>query len=136
MTTRLFSATEYRFVVPGPAVSFRSPKAKDYKARVRREAAKVFPSPPVEKSVDVWIDYFHLKRRKVDTDNVAKCILDALNRVAYVDDRQVGAVSSRAFSLLSVVELPGGPVDLVKPLKDFSEYTFVRVREAVDRAWR
>lgn len=79
--------------------------------------------------MEVLLDYFHTVRRRVDMDNVAKCVIDALNRVAYADDRQVVHQYSRAHDLTKRLRLPGGPVDLVKPLAEHTEYLFVRVRE-------
>lgn len=62
-------------------------------------------------------------------DNVAKCILDALNGLAYHDDAQVRIESSTAYSLHEPVCIPGGPVDIVKPLAQYDEYIFIRIRE-------
>jgi hypothetical protein len=128
VTTRILRVLERRFVVPGRAVSFRSPASRTYKRQVRTLARPVFPKRPPRHSVEVLLDYFHTKRRRVDMDNVAKCVLDALSGVAYVDDRQVLHQYSRAHDLLEPLFLPGGPVDLVKPLAEHTEYLFVRVR--------
>lgn len=122
------SILEYRIVVPDRAISFRSQQASAYKRRVRNAARRVFPSPASNRIVSVLIDYFHTKPRRVDVDNVAKCILDALNGIAYVDDRQVTIERATAHSLQSVVHIPGGPVDVVKPLARLQEYVFIRVR--------
>lgn len=64
-------------------------------------------------------------------DNVAKCVLDALNGIAYVDDRQVPRQSAHAHNLRERFTLSGGPVDLIKPLVAHAEYVFVRVREVL-----
>lgn len=64
----------------------------------------------------------------MDMDNVAKCVLDALNGVAYVDDKQVRVQSAKAYLLRSPVEIWDGPVDLIKPLSKYEEYVFIRVR--------
>lgn len=65
----------------------------------------------------------------MDMDNIAKCILDALNGVAYVDDRQVALQASRAHDLSRVVRIVD-TVDIVKPLLKHEQYTFVRVEES------
>ena len=124
----ILHCTEYRIVIPGRAVSFRSPHAKDYKNRVRKAAKKVLPESVTVQSVEVRIDCFHRTKRRFDMDNVAKCILDALNGLAYLDDRQVKLQSSVAHSLREPVHIRGGPVDLVKPLRHHDEYLFIRVR--------
>jgi Holliday junction resolvase RusA-like endonuclease len=124
----IHSTPEYRVVVPGRARSFRSPHAKSYKDSIRSMAQRILSYPLSEPTVEVRVDYFHRSRRRVDMDNVAKCVLDALTGVAYMDDRQVRLQSATAYSLLSPVRILGGPVDLVKPLAQYDEYVFVRVR--------
>ncbi len=61
-------------------------------------------------------------------DNVAKCVLDALIGLAYVDDQQVTEQLSQAHDLRRVIRIAGGPLDLVKPLVKYETYLFVRVR--------
>lgn len=119
---------EYRFVIPGQAISFRSHKAKKYKQLVRRIAKDVLPKRLIGQFIEVHMDYFHSRPRRLDMDNVAKCVLDALNGVAYVDDKQVRVQSAKAYLLRSPVEIWGGPVDLIKPLSKYEEYVFIRVR--------
>jgi len=65
-------------------------------------------------------------------DNIAKCVLDGMNGVAYADDRQVIHQYSRAYDLTEPFWLSDGPIDLIKPLARHTEYLFVRVR-AVDK---
>jgi len=122
------STPEYRLVIPGRPVSFRSRQATDYKRLVRRLAERVFHDPLSDQTVEVRIDCFHTGRRRVDMDNVAKCVMDALNDVAYVDDKQVRLQTATAHWLQEPVRIYGGPVDLVKPLAQHDEYVFIRVR--------
>lgn len=124
---RIVHKLEYRFVVPGKPESFRSPTANAYKQKVRKIASRVFNRPRAE-GLDVRLDYFHASGRKMDMDNISKCILDALNGLAYVDDRQVAIQSSSEHDLAGTVHIPGGPVDLVKPLRKYTQYLFVRIR--------
>jgi Holliday junction resolvase RusA-like endonuclease len=123
-------APEYRFVVGGEAISFRSPLAKAYKRTVRRAARGCVPTEPIGDPLEFRLDYFHSQRRRFDMDNVAKCVLDALNGVAYVDDRLARVQSATAHDLRRRFEIHGGPVDLVKPLHDYDDYLFVRIRVA------
>lgn len=128
MPLRTFTATEYRFVVPGRAFSFRTSRGQAYKKTVRGEARRVFPKPIAGQPVEVRIDCFHWKPLRADIDNIAKCIIDALIGVAYVDDSQVVHQSAVGHWLQEEVHMPGGPIDLVKPLAQHLEYAFVRVR--------
>jgi Holliday junction resolvase RusA-like endonuclease len=126
---QLHKSPEYRIVIPGKAISFRSPKSGDYKRLVRDAAECIFTKPIVGDIVEVRLDYFHLSRRRMDMDNIAKCVLDALNGIAYVDDRQVRFQSAEAHSLTSITFITQGVVDLIKPLSQYEEYLFIRVRE-------
>jgi|WetSurMetagenome_2_1015567.scaffolds.fasta_scaffold110151_3 Holliday junction resolvase RusA-like endonuclease len=126
---QLHSSPEYRIVIPGKAVSFRSPKSGDYKTVIQEAAKRTFTEPIVGETVEVRLDYFHLNRRRMDMDNIAKCVLDALTGIAYVDDRQVQLQASIAYSLASVVVIDQGVVDLIKPLAQYEEYLFIRVRD-------
>lgn len=45
--------------------------------------------PPFEHQIVMTIDFFNGNKRRRDLDNMAKLVLDALNKVAYADDYQV-----------------------------------------------
>jgi Holliday junction resolvase RusA-like endonuclease len=124
---RFRAGYEHRLVVPGQAISFRSPLAQSYKRRVARIARSQFARPLTGSTVEVRIDYFYAGRRRFDPDNVAKCILDGLNRIAYVDDRQVKLQSADAHCVDGTIYLHDVPVDLVKPLERYREYVFIRI---------
>ena len=126
---RGYSNPEYRLVIPGRAFSFRSPKAAAYKELIRSIAMKTFSKPLSKANIEVRIDYFHIHRRRIDIDNAAKCILDALNGLAYHDDAQVRIQQANAYWLVEPVFIPGGMVDLIKPLAQYNEYIFIRIRE-------
>ena len=119
---------EYRFVVPGEAVSFRVAKASDYKELVVQSARPVLPTTPTAQPVEIRLDYFHTIPRNPDMDNIAKCVIDALNGVAYTDDKLARLQSSADYDLTNRVDIQGAPIDLVKPLADHSDYLFVRIR--------
>lgn len=124
-------ATEYRIVVPGKAVSFRSPKSENYKKLIAQEARKVLKGPLRTQPFDIYLDYFHVTPRRMDMDNISKCVMDALNGVLYVDDKQVRYQRSVAHDLTVRSRLRGGPADLIKPLRKYDEYLFIRAREIV-----
>jgi Holliday junction resolvase RusA-like endonuclease len=126
--TRIVSALEYRLVVPGKGVSFRSPDARDYRAAVLRAARAVLPATPYDQQVELRLDYFHVSARRFDMDNLAKCVMDALTGIAYTDDRFARLQTSAAYDLTHRVDIQGGPVDLVKPLRRYRDYLFLRIR--------
>jgi len=123
-------ALEYRFVVPGEAVSFRSPNAKKYKRKVRQYLPARLIARPMRGSCEIRLDYFHSSPRRFDMDNVAKCVLDAINTVAYTDDKLARLQSAASHDLTRRFTLSDVPVDLVKPLRRHEDYLVVRVRRA------
>jgi len=44
---------------------------------------------PYEREVDIAIEFYLPDRRKRDLDNLSKNVLDAMNGIVYMDDRQV-----------------------------------------------
>ena len=52
--------------------------------------------PTVEK-VRLTVDAYFKNRQSCDLDNVAKLVSDALNKVAYADDRQIGQLVVNGF---------------------------------------
>lgn len=92
-------AKTYQFTVPGPPVPKGRPRVGRTGARtpVRTKAhEKLIWSyalkamvRPIEGPVMMWIDFYLTRPEQGDVDNMAKCVLDALNLTAYADDRQV-----------------------------------------------
>ncbi len=130
MTTVIESRKEFLLVIPGRARSFRSPVASEYADTIRAIAQDCITSPFQENDIEVRLDYFYKGRRRVDMDNVSKLALDALNSVAYFDDRQVRIQSSRSHCVDEVVSIHREVFDIVKPLRDLDEYMVIRVNSA------
>lgn len=97
----------YNFTVPGtpeiksrPRVTrhgtFTPKKTIDAEKRIAAVFASLYHKEqlitgPVEMIVDFWLpDYAHK-----DVDNLAKLVMDALNKVAYEDDSQVVTILAR-----------------------------------------
>lgn len=45
--------------------------------------------PPLEGDISVFLSFYREDNVRADIDNLAKCVMDALNKVAYRDDKQV-----------------------------------------------
>lgn len=88
--------------------TYDPPKSKKYKALVAQKLKQVYFNHPIEKAVKIEIKaYFgvpksYTKKRKLaclsgrklptkkpDADNIEKGIMDAMSKIAYVDDKQV-----------------------------------------------
>jgi crossover junction endodeoxyribonuclease RusA len=95
----------FEFTVLGPPVSQQShnrQRLQAWKALVRAAAAAKWPADtePAKGAVRLVVTYYHdgpLPR--LDGDNMAKPIQDALNGLVYVDDRQVTDQESHSRNL-------------------------------------
>lgn len=112
----------FEFVVAGPPVSAQARDRRRlaaWKRTVRSAAVASWPKRrrPVEDAVRLTVVYYHDGVTiRLDNDNLVKPIQDALNGIAYADDRLItdtrlrktcldGAFRSRIRSLSGVVGL-------------------------------
>lgn len=72
--------------------TFVSKEAKEYKQAVKSEMQWLTPKP-IEGAVAVTIAVYR-PRRAGDLDNCIKVLLDALNGIAYADDKQVVQINA------------------------------------------
>ena len=82
------------FCVEGPPVSARAhnrANLQKWRDRVTNEARLRWPEgrPPFRGSVDLTVTYYQLGSWRGDNDNMLKPIQDALQGIAYENDRQV-----------------------------------------------
>ena len=91
------------FANPLPKQSFKmgrgggyTPQAtKDYQELVSWMAKKCLADmghKPMQGNISVELYFWRGNKRKVDLDNLSKCVLDAMNGVIYEDDRQITAL--------------------------------------------
>lgn len=74
-----------------------TPKETIEAERRVRQVWRELGEPPFQYQVLVEIDFFNGNKRKRDLDNMAKLVLDALNKEAYADDTQVVELNLRKF---------------------------------------
>lgn len=78
-------------------------KAKDFKPSERPVEINIIANYRLAKNTPKYIreaiegDFSYAPQSKPDIDNVAKSVLDALNGVAYVDDKQVYSLTCDKF---------------------------------------
>lgn len=90
----------YKIIVPGRPVVKKRPrlgrnnniytprKTKEYEELVGWKAREVIKEP-LKGNVAVYITIYGGSRIQGDLDNYAKSILDGMNGVAYIDDKQI-----------------------------------------------
>ncbi|WP_203076934.1 RusA family crossover junction endodeoxyribonuclease [Falsiroseomonas ponticola] len=89
----LLARPAFEFQLPGPALSAHARNAARlaaWKARVGDAARAAWPAgrPPLQGDIDVLISEFS-ERASRDRDNMAKPICDAMQGIAYDNDRQI-----------------------------------------------
>jgi Holliday junction resolvase RusA-like endonuclease len=80
----------------------------------------------------VVINFFAGNKPSVDVDNMSKPIFDVMQKVVYIDDRQIRQAEithvriGAAFSIIGVSKI------LVNAIRAGSQFVYVRIEDAVD----
>lgn len=128
-------AFPFEFVVRGVPMSSGASSASKERWRrfVQASAAKALPEDhfAAEGEMSVVIIYFSLAASSLDTDNMLKSILDALNRFVWIDDRQVLQVLCRRTDRAALIEFRNPTPVLAEALASDGAFVYVRVDEGV-----
>jgi crossover junction endodeoxyribonuclease RusA len=98
----------YKIVIPGRPVpkgrprfskghAYTPEKTRMYEELVGWKAKQVIKSP-LRKNIAVYITIYASSKIQGDLDNYAKSILDGMNGVAYIDDKQICSLSIQRIS--------------------------------------
>jgi crossover junction endodeoxyribonuclease RusA len=82
----------FEFVIDGPPVSQQARRRENlraWQAKVRHEAEKNWPLEQSPTSGLVMLQIIYFYKVRMDVDNIAKPIQDALKGLVYIDDDQV-----------------------------------------------
>ncbi len=128
-------AVPFEFVIPGPPVSQQGKASA--RARWRQDVesaarAQWTGGGPDGGAVSVKITYFFVGDAP-DVDNIPKPILDALNGLVFVDDRQVTDLLSRKRDLRNTLRIPDPPPTLLSYLGHMMPILHISVTRAQDR---
>jgi Holliday junction resolvase RusA-like endonuclease len=87
-------------------IDFRNtPRVKEYKRKVQICAlAAGRPTPLFSGPVHLSLQFYLCGGRQADLTNYVKCVEDALNRIVYVDDRQVKCLAAALIEVGSASE--------------------------------
>ena len=124
------------FVLEGPPVSYQShnrERLREWQERVQEAAREVWQGEPVSIPVQVTIVYFFGDDPvRLDGDNLAKQILDALNQIVYSDDRWVTDIIIRRRDKRWVFQVSPVSALLLTALQQTTDCIYVGV-EGVSR---
>jgi Holliday junction resolvase RusA-like endonuclease len=124
----------FEFVVEGPAVALKAHRRNPRRYRkwimtVRAAARKQFPigsRPTRSQDITVSItNYYTLA--PPDVDNIIKPLLDAMETVVYVDDRQVRKVISEKVDLTKMPSIQDPSPLLATSLEKYTEVLHIIV---------
>lgn len=125
---------DFEFVVEGPAVSLKAhktnrPRYRKWIRTVRAAVQKEFPSgrrPTRSQDITVSItNYFTIA--PPDVDNIIKPLLDAMETVVYVDDKQVRKVISEKVDLTNMASIHDPSPLLATSLEKYTEVLHIIV---------
>jgi crossover junction endodeoxyribonuclease RusA len=128
----------FEFIVDGPPVSHQtknSGRLRDWKSRVRAEAARRWPpgTSPTRVALKITVVYYHDGEVvRIDEDNMIKPIQDAMNGLIYEDDRQVTDVSARKTDLNGSFRVRGLSPVLAEGFCRDREFLHVRIEARPD----
>ena len=121
----------FAFAIVGTPVSAQTRnrrRLQAWKDQVRNAARAAWPSgtPPVIGELAVKITYFY-ELDTPDVDNIIKPIQDALNGVAYTDDRQVVSTQSLKKQLDGAFRVRGVSPELAVHLAAGDDFLWIEV---------
>jgi endodeoxyribonuclease RusA len=124
-------------IVPGIPVSIqmRGIALQDWKRKVASAASRKFAEPSDKRDIAIAVTYFYRVPPKFDADNMSKPICDALNKIAYHDDRQIVERVVRRVKLAHPFRIWGLPKELVLALREGRDFVFIRVSRIQRMSW-
>lgn len=121
------------FVVPGSPVSHQAAdkaRVRDWQAKVRAEAAKIWTAAPLTGKLKFLLINFHEgDEPPLDDDNMVKPIRDALNKFVY-DDRQVRYSETIQVPIDDPIKIRGASAILLAAFSRGDVFLYVRVEDA------
>jgi len=116
-------------IVKGIPKSIQAQSVADWKQQVTNAARQVFSAPLAGNSITVRITVFYNKRPTFDTDNISKPIVDALNNVAFIDDKQVMERTAKRQKINGSFRIKGVEVALAKAIAEGDDFVCIEVRK-------
>ncbi len=127
------------FVVPGPPISNQqsAPQGKAkllaWRAAVAGEAQNRWANPILSGALKAILINFHVgSKPSVDVDNMSKPILDVLQKIVYIDDRQIRQAEITHLEIGAPYSIVGVSKIIVNALQTGTQFVYVRFEDPVD----
>jgi crossover junction endodeoxyribonuclease RusA len=122
------------FTVDGPPVSYQTNDRANlqvWKNTVRIEAAKHWTSAPLLGPIKFVLMNFHEgASARLDDDNMAKPIRDALNGLVYQDDKQITHAEHSQTGLDAFYQIRSVSKVILEAFHRGNEFVYVRIEDA------
>ena len=129
-------ARHLEFVVLGPPISNQQSTVQGrsnlaaWRATIAGAAAQAWPNVPLTIELKaVIINFFAGNEPSVDTDNMSKPILDAMQGIAYDNDRQVVQMELRQARLGGAYQIGGRRPMIVNALQAQAQFVYVSIED-------
>ncbi len=121
----------FEFVVTGSPISLQTNNRallQSWKTKVRQAAISRLPvgTVPTIESVQIIIIHYYAASPP-DIDNIAKPILDALNLLVYIDDKQITDLTLRRRSLRNLSKTQNLPDVVAEALAKSEPFIYVKI---------
>jgi hypothetical protein len=126
----------FEFTIEGPPLSGQSAnqqRLKEWKQTVLDAAMAVWPpgEPPINVAIQMTLTYYHEGETfRMDCDNMAKPIQDALNKYIYVDDQLVTRANFGKVPIDRSFRVRGMRQVLADAFVRAAPFVYVRIEEA------
>jgi crossover junction endodeoxyribonuclease RusA len=129
-------ARHLEFVVPGPPISNQQSTAQGkanlaaWRATIAGAAMLAWPNAPLTSELKaVIINFYAGNEPSVDTDNMSKPILDAMEGIAYGKDRQVVQTQLAHARLSGAYQVGGVRPIIVNALQGQAQFVYVSIED-------
>lgn len=132
-------AMHLEFVVSGPPISNQqtTPRGKAnlaaWCARVAGEAQNLWGGQPLPGDLKaIIINFYAGNKPSVDVDNMSKPILDSMERIVYINDRQIRQAELTHVKIDAPFSIAGASKAIVIALQAGTQFVYVRVEDPAD----
>jgi Holliday junction resolvase RusA-like endonuclease len=133
-------ALHLEFIVLGPPISNQQSTAQGranlatWRATIAGAATLNWPYPPLSVELKaVIINFYAGNEPSVDADNMSKPILDAMQTIAYVNDRQFVQVELAHARIGDAYQVVGVRPIIVTAIQAGNQFVYVRVEDPVNQ---
>jgi crossover junction endodeoxyribonuclease RusA len=128
----------FEFIVEGPPLSHQTEdrkKLRSWKAKVRRNARRLWNGSPLTIPLQISVAYYHEGIAVlIDNDNMIKPIQDALNQLVYADDRLITDTIIRKTSIDHPIYARRLSLMLLRAFSRGREFLHIQINPAPDHS--